>query len=202
MSQSKLFRAMNAEIRLLGKTYLNFGARPFGNYTRRQMSAAAAYTIFCHAEFESFLEGWAVTFTDFADSNWKAKQATRPLTHLCTFHEGRKELSSVPSKDVWNEMVDKAIRQHRAVISQNNGIKESNVCKLLGPIGFDVTKIDTVLLADLSAFGTVRGDHAHQSHRLQIGKIFDPFDRQSKANALLTLLEDLDNELTSYLATC
>lgn len=202
MPQSKLFRAMSAEIRLLGKTYLNFKARPFGNYTRRQMSAAAAYTIFCHAEFESFLEGWAFAITEFADVNWKAKRSTRPLTHLCTFHEGRKELSSVPPKDIWSEMINKAIKQHRGIISQNNGIKENNVCKLFAPVGFDVRKIDTVLLGDLSAFGAIRGDHAHQSHRLQIGKTFDPFDRQAKAEALLTLLADLDIELNTYLASC
>ncbi len=193
---------MSAEVRLLGKTYLKFSARPSGNYTRRQMSAAAAYTIFCHAEFESFLEGWALTITDFADKNWKTKRSTRPLTHLCTFHEGRKELSSVPPKDVWSEVIAKVINQHRYVIGQNHGIKESNICKLFSPIGFDVRKIDTVLLGDLTAFGVIRGDHAHQSHRLQIGKTFDPFDRQKKAEDLLTLLAALDVELSSYLASC
>ena len=75
------------------------------------------------------------------------------------------------------------------------------MCSLLAPVGFDIRKIDTVLLGDLSAFGTLRGDHAHQSHRLQIGNSFDPFDRKAKAESLLTLLADLDNELTAYLGS-
>lgn len=199
MANSRLFRSLRTEIRLLGKTYFNFKPRPLGNYTRRQMSAAGAYTIFCHAEFENYLEGWATNITDFAEANWKEKRATRPLVHLCTFHQGRGPLSSVPTIDVWTEAVILAIRQHQNVISGNNGIKEANLCKLLSPLGFDTRSIDQILLGDLSAFGSMRGDHAHQSHRKTTTNAFDPFDRKLKAEGLLTLLEDLDTELSLYL---
>jgi hypothetical protein len=202
MPQSKIFRIMHAEIRALGKTYLTFKARPLGNYTRRQLSAAAAYTLFCHAEFENFLEGWANEFTDHAGRNWAAGRPTRPLTHLLTFHEGRSEISEVPKKDVWNEPIVLAIKKHQKVISGNNGIKENNVCKLFAPIGFDVRNIDSILLGDLSAFGAIRGDHAHKSHRIQVSNMFDPFDRQSKVHNLITLLSTFDMELIAYLKNC
>jgi hypothetical protein len=201
MPQSKLFRSMSAEVRRLGKTYLNFGARPAGNYTRRQLSAAAAYTMFCHAEFESYLEGWSSQLTDFADANWKAGRVTRPLAHLCTFHEGRNELSSVPGKDIWSEQFTLAILKHRDIINRNNGIKEKNICALLAPVGFDVRKIDPVLIGDLSAFGAIRGGHAHQSHRTQMGMTFDPFDRRAKVTLLVNAMVDLDNELILYQAS-
>jgi len=201
MANSKLYQAMSSGFKRLEKTFLNFKARPGGDYTRRQLSMAAAYTVFCHAEIETYVEGWATAFTDFAENKWKSGQATRPLVHLCTFHEGRNALSNVPSKDVWNEVVHKAIAKHRGIISSNHGIKEANVCELLSPIGFNTTSVDSVLLADLSAFGTLRGDYAHKSLKVQVGTIFDPFDRRNKVKALELLLATLDAQLALYLAS-
>jgi hypothetical protein len=192
---------MSDEVRLLGRFYLNFKPRPAGNYTRGQMSAAAAYTMFCHAEFECYLEGWATTITDFAESKCRAGLITRPLAHLCTFHPGRNELLEVPKKDIWSEQFMGAIVQHRRIIKKNHGIKEKNICALLAPIGLDIRLIDEVLLGDLDAFGTIRGDYARQSHKMQTGMNFDPFDRQTKANSLVSLLAGLDKELVKYQAS-
>jgi hypothetical protein len=198
MASSRLFRAMANEIRVLGRTYLNFSPRPAGDYTTRQMSAAAAYTMFSHAEFESYLEGWALEIVDFAETQRHAGKVTRPLAHLCTFHKGRAELTEIPPLDVWSEQFVLAIRQHRDIINKNHGIKEKNVCRLLAPIGFDLRRIDPVLIGDLDAFGTLRGNHAHQSHKMQRGIAFDPFDRKIKAESLVGALANLDNELLNY----
>jgi hypothetical protein len=187
-------------LKRLEKTFLNFKSRPAGNYTPRQLSMAAAYTVFCHAEFETFIEGWARAFVDFADTSWKVKRATRPLVHICTFHEGRGSLQIVPTKDVWNEVVGKAIAKHRGIIGANHGIKEQNFCELLSPIGFDTTSVDSVLLGDLTAFGALRGHHAHNSYRAIIGTTFDPFDRRTKVQGIHTLLLALDDQLSAYLA--
>lgn len=199
---SARYRSLCSAIRVIEKTYMSFKPRPTGNYTRRQLSLAAAYTVFCHAEIETFMEEWATAFTDFADTKWGMKQASRPLVHLCAFHEGCKVLSTMPQKDVWNEPVVMAIKKHRGAISNNNGIKEGNVIKLLSPIGFDVRQIDQVLLADLSAFGQMRGDHVHKSISAHLGTVFDPFDRARKVTNLLKLLEDLDHQLAGYMAQC
>jgi hypothetical protein len=198
MPQSKLYRALSSEIKALGRTYLNFAPRPVGNYTRRQLSAAAAYTLFAHAEFENFLEGWASLIVEAALDKWRAQRATKPIAHLCTFSDGRNSLSSVPSKDIWNELVFGSVVKQRNVISANNGIKEESVCHLFGPTGFDVRTVDPILLGDLSAFGGLRGDHAHTSHRVQMGNAFDPFSRKVKAESLVILLADFDTQLQGY----
>lgn len=197
---SYIYRELYSDLNRLERTFLPFKIRPLGNYTPRQLSMAAAYTVFCHAEFEIFLEEWARAFVDLADSQWKIGRATRPLVHLCTFHEGRNALSTVPTKDIWNEVVWKAIAKHRGVIGGNHGIKESNFCDLLSPVGFDTTTVDNILLADLTAFGTLRGHHAHNSYKSIVGITFDPFDRRKKVNGLLALLLILDNQLSAYLA--
>ena len=182
----------------LEKTFLSFQSRPLGNYTKRQLALAAAYTVFCHAEIEIYLESWANAFVDLADQKWKANTATRPLVHMCTFHEGRNSPSSVPSKDIWNEVIYKAIAKHRGIIKGNHGIKEENFCEMFSPLGIDTTSVDSILLNDLSAFGTLRGDHAHNSHTLLSGSTFDPFDRRTKVNGLLSLLLTLDGHLDLY----
>lgn len=194
------FSDLTSGLTRLEKTFLAFRPRPAGNYTPRQLSMAAAYTVFCHAQFETFLEGWAGAFVDLADSEWKSRRATRPLVHLCTFHEGRNALTTVPAKDVWGEVVGKAIAKHRGVIKSNHGIKEVNVCELLSPIGFDTTNVDSILLGDLTAFGGLRGHHAHNSHQAIVGTTFDPFDRRSKVQGISALLEVLDKQLGAYLA--
>lgn len=197
---SALYSDLSAGLLRLEKTFLPFQPRPAGNYTSRQLSMAAAYTMFCHAEFETYLEEWARIFVDHADREWQNRRASRPLVHLCTFHEGRNALNNVPSKDVWNEVVFKAIAKHRGIISANHGIKEANFCELLSPVGFDTTNVDSILLGDLTAFGTLRGYHAHNSHRAMAGTTFDPFDRKAKVQGIHSLLSVLDTQLAAFLS--
>lgn len=201
MPQSSFFRAMASETRRLGRTYLNFKRRIVGDYTVRQLSAGAAYTIFCHAEIENFLEVWALDLTEYAERQLATGKITRPLAHLCTFSTGHNDLTNIPSRDIWNELFFTALRKHKGTITNNHGIKTANICRLFGPVGLDLRNIDAVLLADLDAFATIRGSYAHQSHKLQLRTMFDPFDRQSKANSLVSALSGLDNLLKTYRAT-
>lgn len=192
---SQLFNSLATETALIARTYLNFAVRPLGNYTSRQLSAGAAYTLFCHAEIETFFETWAKTLLDLALTRWGAGTVSRPLLHVCTFHGGRNELSSVPSKDIWSELVVNSIRKQQAIVSNNNGIREANICRLLAPLGFDVRKLDGLLLNDLAAFSTIRGGHAHLTHSAQLLTVLDPFDRKKKVDSLIQLLEVLDTDL-------
>jgi len=195
---SEFFNALTAETIGLAKTYLNFAIRPLGHYTNRQLSAGAAYTVFCHAEIENFIESWAKALIDLALTRWNAGQLSRPLLHVCTFHSGRSELSSIPRKDVWSELVVSSIRKQQSVVRANHGIREANICRLLAPLGFDVRKIDPILLNDLQAFSAMRGGHAHQTHSIQLLTVQDPFDRKKKLEALLVLLEALDDDLVTW----
>lgn len=198
---SPLLTTLRREARLLSKTYLGFSARPAGNYSMRQLSAGAAYTVFCHAEFETYFEGWALRLTDLAWNRWSAGKVSRPLLHLCSFNGGRNELSSVPKKDIWSEIVVSSIRKHQQVVKGNHGVREANISRLLGPLGFDLRKIDPILLADLDAFSSMRGAHAHQTHSVQLKTVVDPFDRKAKAEGLLHLVAALDNDLVSFEAS-
>jgi hypothetical protein len=46
----------------------------------------------------------------------------------------------------------------------NHGIKEADVLKLFLPLGIQHTKLDPMLVADLSSYGSARGEVAHKSN--------------------------------------
>lgn len=123
---------------------------------------------------------------------------SRPLLHLSSFNGGRNELSGIPKKDIWSEMIIDAVRRHQLLVKNNHGAREANICRLLGPVGFDVRKIDPVLLADLDAFATMRGVHAHQTHSAQLKTLLDPFDRKQKVESLIQLVSILDQDLVGF----
>lgn len=198
---SDLFQALSDGVERIERAFLNFNPRPSGNYTPRQLTMAAAYTVFCHAEIESYLEGWALAFVDYADNQWRLGKATVPLVHICSFHEGRGALTSVPNKNIWSEVIGKAVAKHRAVIRRNNGVKEVNFCELFSPVGFDVREVDSILLADLTAFGVLRGDHARNSHGALMVTNFDPFDRRRKVVNIINLLSVIDGQFSDYLTS-
>lgn len=202
MPQSNRFQNLKSQLANLSGYYLTFSKRLTGDYTKRELSAGAAYTIFAHAELESFVEEWATKITDRAEQRWKAGVASRAITHLVTFRQEVAVPSSVPSKDIWTGPIATAVSWHRGAIKNNHGIKERNICLLFAPLGFDVRSIDPLLLGDLGALGSIRGDHAHQSAKVHLGQKFDPFDRQRKIANITTLLADFDRQLLAFLARC
>lgn len=189
---------MESQIRKLGRHYLSFKPRVLGDYTQRQLSAGAAFTVFAHAEFESFLEDWASSILNRSKARWSTGEIDRCLAYLLAFREKESAPGQVPSGDIWGMPCTQALKAQEDAINKNNGIKENHVCGLFAPIGFDVRKIDQLLLGDMMAFAKLRGDHAHQSYKTHIAQQFDPFDRRVKANNIVTLLKDLDSEFLSY----
>lgn len=198
MPQSKRYRTMEAQIKKLGKHYLNFKPRPLGDYTDRQLSSGAAFTVFAHAEFESFVESWAGAILSRCEDRWNQGEIDRSLAYLLFFREKGSAPGQIPKTDVWSAPCRLAIRAHEDVIDKNNGVKESHLCNMFAPMGFDVRKFSEIMLGDLTAFSKMRGDHAHQSYKQHIGQQFDPFDRQVKARKIVVLLKDFDDEMIFY----
>lgn len=199
---SKHYRNMGRQLRRLERLYLNFPQSPLGKYSEEQLSLAAAYTVFAHAEIESFIEAWAQGIIDKVESNFKLKKRySRVLAHLVTFHEKSTVPSQAPKNDIWAEPIFESISLHRKAINRNHGIKEEHICKVLVPLGFDVRSINQILLGDLATFAKIRGDHAHQSSKIHLRQVFDPFDRKNKVSNIYTLLASLDQDLTAFVMT-
>lgn len=75
------------------------------------------------------------------------------------------------------------IADFRKEINSNHGIKEENIRKLFGPLGYKIDEFDVSFISTLSSFGTLRGEMAHTS----ANKTQQPLDQ----NTELTRINDL-----------
>jgi len=98
------------------------------------------------------------------------------------------------SYDDITKPLEKAQGVWRNVHRKNHGVKEENVLALLLPLGVHADQLDPTLLADLSSFGTARGEVAHTS-TVGIAKWADPKDELDRASALVASLLGLDEVL-------
>lgn len=201
MASSQRYRALGRNLKGLKAHHLSFKAKPAGNYTKRQLSEAAAYTVFAHGEFESFLEDWAMAILDRVATKGFSAGFSPLLAHLNAYREKISVPGDTATNNKWATSSGSAVAAHRSAITGNHGIAEKYLCAIFIPLGVDVWSFDPILISDLNAFSKIRGDHAHQSRNAHLGQQFDPFDRMSKANNIYSLLEPLDLVLQAHLKT-
>jgi hypothetical protein len=72
------------------------------------------------------------------------------------------------------------------VKTENHGVREANVLGILLPAGIREHEIDSAWLEQIDAFGSARGDTAHQAGRPQA-----PPDPKSELQAVRAIVEGL-----------
>jgi hypothetical protein len=203
MAASSRYRALGRSLGRLRNHHLGFTRRLAGGYTERQLSQAAAYTVFAHGEFEQFLEDWALEILDTIAAKGFGPRFSPMLAHLIAYRSPPlTPPSQIPASNAWQTHAGSAVHVQRTTIRNNHGISERYVCALLIPSGVNVSAIDPILISDLNAFAKIRGDHAHQSRRVHLGQQFDPFDRLAKVNNIYSLLQPFDEDLQKHLKLC
>jgi hypothetical protein len=203
MAASRRYKALGRRLAHLKKHHLAFASRLAGNYTERQLLQAAAYTVFAHAEFEVFIEEWAAEILNRINTRGHGAGASPMLGHLMAYRAALSQPQQMPTNNNgWQTHFNATIQAHLGVIKNSHGIREINICRILIPLGFDVTLIDNILVNDLDAFASIRGNHAHQSIRTHLGQLFDPFDRETKVQKIYTLLLPVDEALQAHLKAC
>lgn len=174
----------------------------YPNATRVQ-AHTRAFVILSHAELESYLETWASDITSSCELKWKS--SSRVSTTLACLVAVAPMRVQVPDKtgslpaggfpELHDNAIAAAIADQRERIKKNNGIKESSVLRLFGPLGVPPTALGSTLLPNLTSYGVLRGDLVHQSHKA-VKSVLDPeteFDRVMKN--ILADLTDLDDWL-------
>jgi hypothetical protein len=191
---------LDAEKRIR-KFFLNFKARPTGNYTPRQLRLAESYVLHVHAEIECYFEDMISFALVRAEQKWALdKTPTRLLIYLASFNGNRKErVSRVPNNDIWEERIRKAISHQKTAVKSNHGIKTKNLVRMYAPAGFDVRKIDVLLFSELDSFGVLRGGYAHSSMSARAGVTFDPFHFPAQAARLFKLIETFDGDACAFI---
>jgi hypothetical protein len=75
-------------------------------------------------------------------------------------------------------------------LGQNHGVKQSDIMKLLLPIGFRPSDLDAVFVATLDSFGANRGEVAHTSIKTQ-----QQIDPQTELNTVSRLIQYLKDDI-------
>lgn len=203
MPGSARYKDLESALKKLRTGLLPKRFEPTGTYARAYAVhlRAVSFRLLMHAEIESFLEDRASELASVAWMAWKsARLTTDPIVALLAF--AGLESSKAPSKLGGDPLNQKAYDDMAVVLERansvwrydhknNHGVKEPNVLSLFLPLGISSTSLDPVLLADLSSYGALRGEVAHQSSAF-VTNYADPQVEYKKARALVADLTKLD----------
>ena len=95
-----------------------------------------------------------------------------------------------------NETNDSKARMIIAEIKSNHGIKEENIRKLFGPLGYKIDDFDSSFISTLSSFGALRGETAHTSAN-KTQQTLDQNTELTRIRDLLVGIESFENVLNS-----
>ena len=180
---------------------------PLGQYPRpaRVQAHARAFLVLCHAEIESYLEGWAKEIARASEVVWsKSGKVTKPLAFLMATLSERIKVPETYRTNNSNDMPQRLsqitvqlFQNFYKSIKDNNGIKERNLFVLFGPLGIPSAALGATLLPNLDNLGAIRGTHAHNSSKA-VQSVLDPETEYNRVRALLSDLAALDQWLVSY----
>lgn len=178
---------------------------PPKKYTADEIERAAAYLLFAHAEIELFLEERCKevalsALEKYESSGQPSKTLTVMLGYFGKSHNVPGEINSanaaesdalkshsakhisVSAKSV--AMASAAVTAYFAKVEKNNGVKEKHVLELTLPLGVHAKAFDSIWLAEMSTFGSERGNPAHVGISA-IQSQTDPFDYQVRIKNVL-----------------
>ena len=202
MECSSQLRELRARIEQLRQHFLPRTFNPTGTYTKRQFDLARAFRLLVHAEIESYLENIAFDTASKAFDDWNQRQlVTEPLLALVAFVEGSlgdvpKTLSSGSTRDLDRRIQLSRDRFNAYTKGRNHGVRESNVLRLLLPVGISEADIDNTWLSTTNSFAQSRGETAHSSWR-----VITPPDPQNEYAIVGQILEGLvviDKKLMTF----
>jgi hypothetical protein len=213
MPKSLRFSQLTKELNRLKKQFLPRQFSEINDYSERQLALTFAYRVFAHAEIESYLEDRVWETVQTAKNIWD-NQGKASGVLLCVIAFSGQEMEAPPdtinplkgNKNVSldklkiNRKIDIAIRCFKSVIDQNHGIKETNLLKLLLPIGIDSDDLDQAWLANMNTFGEERGEIAHSSAiKIKTKQPPNPADELERVKQIIQELEKVDQLITNLL---
>ncbi|MEZ3432840.1 MAG: hypothetical protein K1W36_21940 [Lachnospiraceae bacterium] len=159
--------------------------------TNLQADRLRGLRLLCHAELEDYFESVALKLLTIAEKKWIEKKiANYNLSSLFIWHD------RIDKNDTNDTKASMIIADYRKEIKSNHGIKEENIKKLFGPLGYKIDDFDATFISTLSSFGALRGETAHTS----ANKTQQPLDQNTELNRIRDLLsgiEDFEDVLNS-----
>lgn len=177
--------------------------QPPGTYDDEEcvVLGALAFRVLAHAELEAYFEDRVVEIATTAWLSFKnsgfVSGVILALVGFCgrELHGPPKSLAAPDANKAkhWNSRVDISERIQdivqtfvKEIKSDNHGIREWNIIRMLLPIGLHFSKIDSVFLTELDEFGRRRGEAAHSSRSApQVRQGVDPEEELRYVQRLL-----------------
>lgn len=154
------------------------------DYTPEEQKKIAAYCVMTHAEFEFFVEHLLREKLINTIKNIETNSSKQIIPSLC--HQYGKNKTNKKLK------INEAQEWYLKILADNHGIKESNIERMVFPLGFEISDFDPTLIAELNSFGTTRGNFAHNSFTKVTRQIPNPKDINDRVNNILNMLKDFE----------
>lgn len=152
--------------------------------TSLQADRLRGLRLLCHAEFEDYFESVALRLLNAAEKKWLDKKiANYNLSSVFIWHD------RIDKNDTNETKARMIITDFRKEIKSNHGIKEDNIKKLFGPLGYKIDDFDAMFISTLSSFGTLRGETAHTS----ANKTQQPLDQNTEITRIDDLLKGISD---------
>jgi hypothetical protein len=160
------------------------------------------YHLLIHAEVEAFLEDRVREVANGTIKKWLGDRKLRStLLSLLAFyleqgivsHKQLREEYAGSQKKI-EDTLKTACESFNKAVSQNNGVRERDILRLLFPVGLTNTEIDPAWLSTIDSFGARRGEVAHSSVQAQQSP--DPKNELETVKRILKGLKDLDHSLS------
>jgi hypothetical protein len=158
--------------------------------------------VFCHAEIQVYWEKISRRVLLAAQQRWNSdKSVDRVIATLVAFRPMARvsipENPGTPDETGdFSKIVEYAFKQQQSAISSNNGIKSSNLAKLLCPLGFISEDFPERLLIQSDQTGKKRGDLVHKSSKVSVRTIRDPFaDEKYDIEQLIAEIRIVDGNI-------
>ena len=200
MANTRHFRELRAEIirlrKLLPKPDL------FGKYTFYQIRRMISYRVLAHAALETYFESVSIDIVERCHFGFVNEQKTSEV-HLSLLMRFAC-LGNMPEnqflqkqKNNLSVLVADAREWHRRTVRENHGIKTSNLHGVFIVYGKPIWDVVSPLLADLDAYGTLRGEYAHRS--AAVVTIPNPDDELKASTQLLLKIDLVDAALLNFI---
>lgn len=200
---SQKYRALAQRIRELRRNLLPSRFDPTGSYRASVYDRTRAFRVLAHAEFESFIEERAAEVLNQSFQSWRQHHvASAPLIALLAYreqvHGEPSSLLAPPQKrtpDLNGRIIAARDDLNRYIRSQNHGIKEKNLLRILLPLGVNEADIDIQWLSTTEAWATQRGETAHKTGKVRVRP--DPEHEYKTVRLILDGFRDVDALLSN-----
>ena len=178
--RSKEYKHLEKRISQIEKNF-KFN-QSINDITNLQADRLRGLRLLCHAELEDYFESVALKLLTKAEKRWVEKKiANYNLSSLFIWHD---KIDKNDTNDTKARMI---IADYRKEIKSNHGIKEDNIKKLFGPLGYRTDDFDSTFISTLSSFGALRGETAHMS----ANKTQQPLDQNTELKRIKDLLKGI-----------